>query len=129
MTSSLLTRTSALLLAAASLPLLFAPDAVLPWMVPGFPAMATWSGQLIAAPWLSVALFNWSTRKTIVGGIYGRPAVNLNLVLYVVSALAILKAPDGTVRARAIAAPFAAMAVAYGIVLMRGPFTSRTAEH
>ena len=120
--SSVIARASAALLAAAGLPLLFASDAILPRLVPGFPATAAWLGQLIAAAWLSVALFNWNSKATILGGIYGRPSVNLNLVLYVVSALALLKVADGALVVRAIAAPFVLMAAVYGAVLLRGPF-------
>lgn len=121
MTSSLISRASAVLLAAAGLPLLFAPDVVLPWVLPGFPVASSWLGQLIAAGWLSVALFNWNSRETVLGGIYGRPAVNLNLMLYVVSALAVLKVRDATPVTRGIAVPFLAMAAVYGLLLFRGP--------
>lgn len=122
MISSAIARTSAALLAAAALPLLFAPDAVLPRLAPGFPATAAWLGQLIAAGWLSIALFNWNSRETVLGGVYGRPAVLLNLMLYVVSALALIKVGDATIVVRALTVAFVAMAVVYGLVLLRGPF-------
>jgi hypothetical protein len=109
-------------LAAAGIPLLFASDAILPRLVPDFPTTAAWLGQLIAAAWLSVALFNWNSRATILGGIYGRPSVNLNLVLYVVSALALLKVGHSALAVRALAVPFVVMAGVYGAVLLRGPF-------
>ena len=121
-TSSVVARASAALLSVAGLPLLFASDAILPRLIPGFPSTAGWLGQLIAAAWLSVALFNWNSRHTVLGGIYGRPSVNLNLVLYVVSALAFFKISDATATVRMIAVPFAAMAAVYGVVLLRGPF-------
>ena len=122
MISSFITRTSAALLAAAGLPLLFASDVLLPRLIPGFPVASSWLGQLIAAAWLSVALYNWNSRETVLGGIYGRPSVNLNLVLYVVSAIALLKVRDATLAVRVIAVPFALMAVVYGVLLVRGPF-------
>lgn len=122
MSSSVIARVSAALLSAAGLPLLFASDAILPRLIPGFPVTAGWLGQLTAAAWLSVALFNWNSRETVLGGIYGRPSVNLNLVLYVVSALALLKVSDATAAVRMIAVPFAVMAAVYGAVLFRGPF-------
>lgn len=116
-----------MLLAASGLPLLFAPDVVLPWLVPTFPVSASWLGQLIAAGWLSIALHNWNSRATIIGGIYARPLVNLNLVLYVVSALALLKVGDPTLRTRMVSAAWSLLAVAYGVVLLRGPFDTTTA--
>jgi hypothetical protein len=122
MISSVIARASAALLAAVGLPLLFASDAILPGLVPGLPVTAAWLGQLISAAWLSVALFNWYSRSTILGGIYGRPSVNLNLVLYVVSALALLKVGQGTVLVRGLTALFVVMAALYGVLLLRGPF-------
>lgn len=122
MISSLISRTSALVLAAGGLALLFASDALLPLLLPGLPASAAWLGQLVAAAWLSVALFNWNARGTILGGVYGRPAVNLNLVLYAVSALALLKAAQPTFAVRLLTVPMALMALVYTAVLLRGPF-------
>jgi hypothetical protein len=122
MTSSLVSRTSALVLAAAGGALLFASDVLLPSLLPGLPASAAWLGQLVAAAWLSVALFNWNSRETILGGVYGRPAVNLNLVLYVVSALALLKAEDPTPAVRILAVLMALLALVYAALLFRGPF-------
>jgi len=120
--SSTVTRVSAGFLAAAGLPLLFASDVLLPRIVPGMPAHATWLGQLIAAAWLSVAFYNWNTRGTILGGIYGRPGVLLNLGIYLVSALSLLKASPTLPWVRVGALPFALLAIVYAVILLRGPF-------
>lgn len=128
MISSVISRASAALLAAAGLPLLFASDAILTRLVPGFPVTASWLGQLLAAAWLSVALFNWNSRDTVLGGIYGRPSVNLNLVLSVVSALALLKVGAAAPGVRAFAIPFVVMGAVYGAVLLRGPFDRPAAD-
>ena len=58
----------------------------------------------------------------MLGGIYGRPSVHLNVVLYVVSALAFFKIGDATAALRLIAVAFEAMAAVYSVVLLRGPF-------
>jgi hypothetical protein len=126
--SSIIARASALLLASAGLILLFASDAVLPALLPGMPASAAWLGQLLAAAWLSVALFNWNSRATVLGGVYGRPVVNLNLVLYLVSALGLLKADGATTALRIATVPFVLMALVYGVVLLRGPFDRQAAD-
>lgn len=122
MISSLVTRVSAALLAAVGLPLLFASDVLLPALAPGVPSSAAWLGQLVAASWLSVALFNWHSRHLVLGGVMGRPVVNLNLVLYVVSSLGLLKADPATLALRAVTIPLVVMAVVYGALLYRGPF-------
>jgi hypothetical protein len=113
---------SAALLSSGGATLLFASDVLLPRLVPGVPSSAAWLGQMIGAAWLSVALYNWTSRATILGGIYGRLAVNLNLVLYSVSALALLKANNPTLAIRLVTAPMLIMAAVYGVILFRGPF-------
>jgi hypothetical protein len=122
MISSVISRVSALLLAATGLAMLFASDTILPQLLPGLLPSASWLGQLIAAGWLSIALFNWNARNTILGGIYGRPAVNLNLMLYLVSALALFKADGRSPAVLMIGVLFGVMAVVYGAALLRGPF-------
>lgn len=128
MISSLVSRISAVILASGGLALLFASDTLLPFWLPGLPSSAGWLGQCVAAGWLSVALFNWNSRETMLGGIYGRPAVNLNLVLYLVSALALLKAKDPTLAVRLLTLPVAVMALVYAALLLRGPFDRSAAS-
>ena len=71
---------------------------------------------------LSVAFYNWNTRGTILGGIYGRPGVLLNLGIYLVSALSLLKASPTLPWVRVGALPFAVLAIVYAVILLRGPF-------
>ena len=75
--------------------------------------------------WLGVAALNWSHRSTVLGGIYGRPVVLANLVLYLIGALALLKALQGPEASGALwffAAPTTVLAMVYGALLFRGPF-------
>jgi hypothetical protein len=123
--SSVLSRVSALLLLLGGLALLFAPDVLLPALVPGFPPAAAWVGQLLAAAWLGVAALNWLQRAAVLGGIYGRPVVLANGALYLVSALSLLRVLLGSVAPRAVwllCAPAALLAAAYLALLLRGPF-------
>jgi hypothetical protein len=116
MISSLLSRASAAL---------FAADAVLPALAPGFPPAAAWLGQLLGAAWLGVAAMNWLQRDTVLGGIYGRPVVFANVVLYFVSALSLLRVlVGGSARPALWAAcvPAVVLAAAYAALLLRGPF-------
>lgn len=121
MISSIVARTSAAVLAVAGFPLLFASDVVLPRLIPGMPANATWLGQLLAAAWLSVAFYNWNTRDSLLGGIYGRPAVLLNLGVYLVSALSLLRVGPAFPVMWLVAIPFALLAAVYAVLLLRGP--------
>lgn len=81
-TASLLSRVSAAVLLVAGIVPLFAPDMVLPRLVPGDPEAALWLGQLLGAAWLGVAALNWLNRSTLLGGIYGRPIVAATMALH-----------------------------------------------
>ncbi len=125
--SALVGRLSAAALAAAGLALLFAADVLLPRLAPALPrgaaAGVAWVGQLLGAAWLGVAALNWLQRDTRLGGIYGRPVVLANLVLYLVSALSALRALPTVGRgAWAVAGPALAGAGVYALLLWRGPF-------
>lgn len=123
--SSGLSRVSALVLLLGGLALLFAPDALLPALVPGFPPAAAWLGQLLAAAWLAMAALNWLQRTAVLGGIYGRPVVLANGALYLVTALSLLRALVGGTAPPAVwlvCAPAALLAAAYWALLLRGPF-------
>lgn len=105
--------------------LLFGPDVVLGAVAPAMPAESWWLAQLLAAAWLAIAAQNWLQRHTIIGGIYARPLVYSNFVLYLVSALSLVRvlvagaAPRGV---WALAAPMCVFAVVYAALLLRGPF-------
>jgi hypothetical protein len=123
--SATLSRASALLLLLGGLALLFAPDVIVPALIPGFPPEAAWLGQLLAAAWLGLAALNWLQRHALLGGIYGRAVVAANSALYLVSALSLVRALfDGTAPRAAwiICAPALVLAAAYCALLLRGPF-------
>jgi len=123
--STLITRASAVLLALGGLVLLFASDAVLPRLVPGFPPAGGWLGQLLGAAWLGVAALNWASQPSLLGGIYGRPVVLTNAALYFIAATVLLKIvvrPDAPVVLWLVTVPIALFAVIYTWLLFRGPF-------
>ncbi|MCX7515146.1 hypothetical protein [Frateuria sp. STR12] len=122
--STAITTSSALVLAAGGVALLFGSDELLPRMIPGMPASATVLGQLVAAGWLAVAWLNWSQRRTIVGGIYGRPMVMANFALYMISAFSLAHpALAGAPRALGVFAVVSGLlALVYAVLLLRGPF-------
>ena len=124
MISALVSRVSAAALLVAGGALLFAPDVLLPALIPGMPVSAAWLGQLLGAAWLGMAASNWLQRASILGGIYGRPVVFGNLALYFVSALSLARAVGGgapPILWVALVA-MAALAAVYAALLLRGPF-------
>jgi hypothetical protein len=123
--SSILSRSSAAVLLIGGAALLFAPDVLLPALVPGFPPAAAWLAQLLGAAWLGVAALNWLQRAALLGGIYGRPVVLANLALYFISALSLLRTllrSAAPLTLWALLVPLALLAAAYGALLLRGPF-------
>ena len=123
--STLITRASAILLALGGLVLLFASDAVLPRLVPGFPPAGGWLGQLLGAAWLGVAALNWASQPSLLGGIYGRPVVLTNAALYFIAAMVLLKIvirPNAPAPVWIVAVPVALFAGIYMWLLFRGPF-------
>lgn len=124
MISSMITRASAVLLLVCGLALLFAPDEIMPALAPGFPPSAAWFAQMLGAAWLGVAALNWSQRSKLIGGIYGRPMVYTNFILFFVGGLSMLKAWQAPGAPRMLgfaAAPVLLLAVGYGVLLFRGP--------
>ena len=124
MRSTLISRASAGVLALGGLALLFAPDVILPRVIPGFPAAGTWLGQLIAAAWLAVATLNWLSRSALLGGIYGRSVVATNSTLYCIAAIVLLKAAAASEAPKGlwiVTAPVVLLAGVYGWLLFRGP--------
>lgn len=104
--------------------LLFAADAVLPRLVPGFPPAGAWLGQLLGAAWLGMAALDWLHRRTLLGGVYGRPVVLANTALYFITAMVLLRAAAGRgvpVALWTVVVPVVLLAGAYGWLLLRGP--------
>ncbi len=119
-----ISKVSALVLFVGGAILLFASDVILPHAAPDLPPSATWIGELIAAGWLAVAALNWLSRHAVLGGIYGRPVVITNLVLYFVTGTVLLRVSfegPGTVLHWAAALLTLALAAVYGWLLVRGP--------
>lgn len=123
-TSSIISRASAILLALGGLALLFAPDVILPALVPDFPAAGAWIGQLLAAAWLGVAVLDWLDQSPLLGGIYGRPIVMMNAILYFISTMTLLRSATrhgAPVTLWLATVPMALFAGIYWWLLLRGP--------
>jgi hypothetical protein len=121
--STLVSRSSAAILVAGGVLLVFAADEVLPRLSPGFPPSSAWLGQILGAAWLGLAALNWINRRAILGGIYGRPIVFANLIHYFIAAMVLIRAANaGSKLIWLLAVPAITLALAYGALLFRGPF-------
>ena len=131
MISPVVSRASAGVLAAGGVLLLFAPDEVMPALLPGASSAAQSLGQCLAAAWLAMAVLNWLQRNVVLGGIYGRPIVLANLTLYFVTAASLarpLLAGGMPQSLWVVFAPAAALALVYAALLFRGPFDALEAR-
>jgi hypothetical protein len=120
-----LSRASALVLLAGGVGFLFAADEILPRLVSGFPAAGAWLGQLVGAAWLGVATLNWLNRSLLLGGIYGRPIVATNALMYFVTAMVLVKVvrpSESPVGMWILVVPTVLFAALYSWLLYRGPF-------
>lgn len=120
-----LSRASAVLLLLGGLALLFAPDVILPQLIPGFPPAGASLGQLLAAAWLAVGALNWLSQASLLGGIYGRPVVSTNAVLYFMVTTVLLNdvaKRDAPAALYLLLVPIVPLAATYGWLLFRGPF-------
>lgn len=123
-TSALITRASAAVLASGGIALLFSSDSILPALAPGFPGHASWLGQIVGAGWLAVAALNWLSRSTLIGGIYGRPVVLTNLILYFIGSMVLLRALRDPATSPALwwlAVPYLMLTLVFGVALFKGP--------
>jgi hypothetical protein len=73
---------SAIWLLVLSLVCLFAPAQVAAQFGISVPDQATVPVQILGATFLGLGLLNWVSRRSSVGGIYGRPLVVANLAHY-----------------------------------------------
>lgn len=123
--SSILTRTSAAYLSLVGATFLFAADDILSLIIPAFPRSGLFLGQLLGGAWLGMAALNWNHRAQIVGGIYSRPMVFANAVMFTVSAMGVLRtatAPGASPWLWVVVIPCALFAAVFAALMFRGPF-------
>ena len=132
MLSRLISRASAVVLAAGGVAFLFVPDVIVPGLMPGYPASGLWFVQLLAAALLALACLNWLNRLVLLGGIYARPLVATNTVWYFVATRVLLKAATSREPPGAfwiLAVPVVLFSAVYGWLYFRGPFESDLAAY
>ena len=115
---------SAGLLLIAGIAFLFVADDILPGLIRGFPETGAWLGQLLGGARLAIAALNWLNRGARLGGIYGRPVVLTNAILYFIGAMVLLRIvarPDVSTPVVIATILFVIFTALYGWLLFRGP--------
>jgi hypothetical protein len=122
--STAVSHSSALVLAAGGLALLFVPQSIVAAIGAPPSTAIDLIVQLLGAAWLGLAGLNWLQRRAIIGGVFLRPLVFANTIHYVVAALVLWKAPQRHDSALVSIAAIAIglLAVVYSALLMKGPF-------
>ncbi|MER2997070.1 hypothetical protein [Pontibacter populi] len=126
MNTKLLMSASALVLGAFGLVLSFVPEELLSYTGAGALSNFTIMLQLLGATYLGFAALNWMARGNLIGGIYSRPVAIGNLMRFIVSGMALLKAAYSSQGAAVLwvaAALYLVFAVLFGVVTFRHPLT------
>ncbi len=101
----------------------FVPHELLDFLDSPPATAAVLSVQLLGAAWLALAMLDWVSRGTVIGGIYGRPLVVTNLTCFGISTIVVaklvLQAPNATLALLLCA--FALPAAGFGWYLFNPP--------
>jgi len=92
--TTVLMAATAILLAGLGLALLFAPEEVGTAM--GIQASATPWLQTLGGACLGLGALDWLTRRSLIGGIYGRPVAAANQIHFTIGALTLVRQGWGT---------------------------------
>lgn len=126
--ATLLMSASAALTTVPGLAMSFAPQELAAASGHAHDALLALVLQVLGALYLGAALTNWMARKSLIGGIFGRPLALGNLAHFAIGALALAKAAP----AQAWPAPvwlataiYGVLALAFGALVFRHPGLSQ----
>jgi hypothetical protein len=121
---------SAVVLGAAGVAAIFAPEEILAAMSIRGGGMLPVMVQLLGTVWFAFALMNWTARGSLIGGIYNRPVAIANLAHFMVGALALARAATRTPAPAPLlmlTVVYVVLAIAFGLVFFRSPVREQTA--
>jgi len=115
---------AAIVLGFGGIACLFIPEEILKLYDPATEHIHGLLVQLLGASFLGFATLDWVCRKSILGGIYGRPVVGSNLTHFLIGGLLMVRAtfsqPDNVVLWVTLAA-YAQFAIVYAVILFGPP--------
>ncbi len=83
--------------------------------------------QIIGSLYFALAILNWMSKESLIGGIYGRPIAMANLTHFVIAGLALIKGilanPSLSYVIWSIAIIYSIFAIFFGIVAFRHPIS------
>ena len=123
-TKSLMTL-SAIILALIGISLIFLPNEILDYLELSVSETLQLLMQIIGSLYFALAILNWMSKGSFIGGIYNRPIAMANLTHFVIAGLALIKGivanPSLSYVIWSIAIIYSMFAIFFGIVAFRHP--------
>ena len=123
-TKSLMTL-SAMILALIGISLIFLPNEILDYLELSVSETLQLLMQIIGSLYFALAILNWMSKGSIIGGIYNRPIAMANLTHFVIAGLALIKGilanPSLSYVIWSIAIIYSIFAIFFGIVAFKHP--------
>jgi len=123
-TKSLMTL-SAIILALIGISLIFLPNEILDYLQLSVSETLQLLMQIIGSLYFALAILNWMSKGSIIGGIYNRPIAMANLAHFVIAGLALIKGilanPSLSYVIWSIAIIYSIFAILFGIVAFKHP--------
>jgi len=91
MNTKLLMTLSAMILALIGISLIFLPNEILDYLELSVSETLQLLMQIIGSLYFALAILNWMSKGSIIGGIYNRPIAMANLAHFVIAGLALIK--------------------------------------
>ena len=116
---------SAMILALIGISLIFLPNEILDYLELSVSETLQLLMQIIGSLYFALAILNWMSKGSIIGGIYNRPIAMANLTHFVIAGLALIKGilanPSLSYVIWSIAIIYSIFAIFFGIVAFRHP--------
>ena len=123
-TKSLMTL-SAMILALIGISLIFLPNEILDYLQLSVSETLQLLMQIIGSLYFALAVLNWMSKGSFIGGIYNRPIAMANLTHFVIAGLALIKGilanPSLSYVIWSIAIIYSIFAIFFGIVAFKHP--------
>jgi len=125
MNTKLLMTLSAMILALIGISLIFLPNEILDYLELSVSETLQLLMQIIGSLYFALAILNWMSKGSIIGGIYNRPIAMANLAHFVIAGLALIKGilanPSLSYVIWSIAIIYSIFAILFGIVAFKHP--------
>ena len=114
-----------MILALIGISLIFLPNEILDYLELSVSETLQLLMQIIGSLYFALAILNWMSKGSIIGGIYNRPIAMANLAHFVIAGLALIKGilanPSLSYVIWSIAIIYSIFAIFFGIVAFKHP--------